>query len=132
MLSLDMHATKSNMINTKEIFERFVSETVSTAVFGDISRAIQLLHVVKYIENDSISLKGSIKSLMNSMIKRIYIKIFRQEIYDFFKKGEMPLINATLSKGDGNKKQTLSVKRGGSLETDDEIFDQFLIFFGGR
>lgn len=75
------------VIDTKELFDKYCADVISTAVFGSNSseKAREVLELTKCIESDLTSFSASIKLLVNSMLPKCFaMKIFRREIEDFF------------------------------------------------
>lgn len=73
----------------KDVFEKFIAESIAAIIFDDHTngKAEEILQVVKLIKEDLTSFNGSFKIMINSLMPEIFkMKIFRNEIHEFFSK----------------------------------------------
>lgn len=74
---------------TKDVFDRFLAESVASTIFNESNaeKIDEIRQVVRYINEDLTSFKGSVKIMLNSFIPAVFkMKVFRKEVLDFFHK----------------------------------------------
>lgn len=73
------------VVNTKEIFEKIVVDSISKTLGVNQERIKEVLEKLNLIETDLLSFKGSIKALIHSIVPEAFgTKFLRREVQEVF------------------------------------------------
>lgn len=126
---------KPFLIQTKEIFGRFIAESIARAILGGSDKTIEILQIINFIDSDLTSFGGSVKLLLNSFMPKTFkFKIFRDEVEIFFKKTLIQEISSRSARGKTETNDLIQILVESLKEHEQEeeaISAQFLIFFVG-
>lgn len=129
---------KRFVIDSREVFGNFLAESISASILNDRSKAkiSEVFQVLKYIQRDLLTCNGSVKLLMFSLLPKIVrFQIFRQEVYDFFKKNLTQVIHERRLRTKTYTHDMIQLMIDATTEhvrlNDEAISAQFLIFFTG-
>jgi Cytochrome P450 len=127
---------KCFVINSKQVFGRFLSECIATIVLGGIrsdNEVMRVHQVAECIEEDMHQLNESLRFLLSSFAPRlIKTKVFSKEVDEFFEQQIKRLCNAIVKTADTKRRDFIQLLTETSKEEDaSTISAHILMFFTG-
>lgn len=123
------------VIDTEEIFGRFIAESIAIAVLGSQLKSDieinKIQNVAKQIENNSMSFKTSLKLFAMMLMPSVSFKLFSDEVQDFFK-NVLNQEDFESNVRSGSILQMLMETESEILEHEEEITAQLFMFLSGR